>query len=115
MLSLVEAGRRSGQLSVTLEIVPYSQGSVRWVPSVADQTSLYSQCAPVADLARTVQAFAPAPTMAPATPLTGPASATQVGSAVTAPSVSLAGEQPADLFFYFLFFYVLGLNGGSLM
>lgn len=42
------------------------------------------KCVPVADLGKTVQAFAPAPTMAPATPSTGPVSATQAGSAVTA-------------------------------
>lgn len=56
--------------------------------------SVCSQCVPVADLGKTVQAFAPAPTMAPATPSTGPVSATQAGSAVTALSVSLVGEHP---------------------
>lgn len=50
----------------------------------------------MADLGKIVQASAPAPTMAPATPSTDPVSATQVGLAATAPSVSLVGEQLVD-------------------
>jgi hypothetical protein len=52
----------------------------------------------VADLGKTVQAFVLAPTMAPVTPSTDPASVTQAGLAVTAPSVSLVRKQPV----YFL-------------
>lgn len=44
------------------------------------------KCVPVADLGKTVQAFVLAPTMAPVTPSTDPASVTQAGLAVTAPS-----------------------------
>lgn len=53
----------------------------------------YSQCVPVADLGKTVREFVLAPTTAPVTPLIDLVSATQVGSAVTAPSVSLVAEQ----------------------
>jgi hypothetical protein len=57
----------------------------------------------VADLGKTVQEFAPAPTMAPVTPLIDPVSATRVGLAVTVLNVSLAGEQQQNHSCLFVF------------
>ena len=48
-----------------------------------------SQCVPVADLARTVLEYAPAPIMEPVILLIDPVSATLAGLAVTALSVSI--------------------------
>lgn len=64
---------------------------------------IYSQCVPVEDLGKTVQVFAPVPTMEPVTPLTDLVSVTQVGLAVTALNVSLVWEQLINHLFTFVF------------